>query len=455
MAMAVFSLLGGCAVGPTYHRPDAAPAVDYKEARGWIPAAPADTLERGPWWTLFGDPILNELVASVQVSNQNVIASAAAYAQARALVAQDRAAMFPSVTLDGGGTRAATKSSGTSNTYTASLGATWEPDVWGRLGRTTDNASLTAQATAGDLAAATLSAQGELATDYIALRQTDAQKTMLEETIKGYQRSLAITQARYQAGLVAKTDVLTAQTLLTTANSDALTLDRSRAQYEHAIAVLVGKAPSEFSLPPAPWTAVVPEVPVGVPSVLLQRRPDIAAAERRMAAANEAIGIAQAGYYPSLSLSGAYGGSSSVLGDLFKASSNVWSLGLSATQTLFDAGATRAKVASAQAAYDQTVASYRQTVLTAFQAVEDDLTATRILEKQQELQRQATDSANQAEAQLLNRYRAGQVVYSDVVTAQVTALTARRALVQVQADRQTAAVALIQALGGGWRGLQQ
>lgn len=458
----VFALLtAGCALTPPYQQPPVATPAAFKEAQGWVPAEPADALDRGAWWTLFNDPLLNQLAASVEVSNQNVAAAAAAYAQARALVEQQRAALFPVVSLDGSATRsggnragtataATTSASRTGNNVQLSIGGSWEPDVWGRLRATVNNASASAQASAADLASAKLSAQGELVTDYLTLRLTDAQSALLRDTIAGYERVLQITRNRYAAGVAPKTDVLQSETQLANARADLETLQRQRAQLEHAIAVLVGKAPAEFSIAPAQWTAVVPQVPVGVPSTLLQRRPDIAAAERRVAAANEQIGVARAAYFPSLGLSASYGSGATTAADLFSASSTLWSLGLSAAQTLFDAGATGARVDQARAAREQAVARYRQTVLAAFQGVEDQLAAAQILQRQQELRSAASKAADEAEAQFINRYRAGQVSYTDVVTAQVTALNARRALAQAQADRQTAAVALIQALGGGW-----
>lgn len=462
IAAALVVLLGGCAVGPTYQRPFTPEVSSYKEAEGWVPAAPADALERGPWWLLFGDPVLDQLAARVEVSNQNVAAAVAAYAQARALVREQRASLFPALTLGGGATRSGSSGSGstgttstsggrTGNNYQLSIGGSWEPDVWGRLGRAVDGASAGAQASAADLASARLSAQGELAINYFSLRQLDAQKGLLEETLTGYQRALEIAQNRYNAGIVGKTDVLQAQTQLANAQADDAGLLRQRAQLEHAIAVLVGEAPGNFSLPRAVWKPFVPEVPVGVPSTLLQRRPDIAAAERRVAAANEQIDIARSAYYPSLSLSASYGLGASRVADLFSASSTVWSLGLSAAQVLFNAGATGARVEGSEAAHAQTVARYRQTVLAAFQDVEDQLAATRVLLTQQELRRQASASADQVEQQVLNRYRSGQVGYTEVIAAQATALSARRALVQAMADRQTTAVALIQSLGGGWQ----
>jgi len=452
-------LLAGCAVGPDYQRPGVPDLGAFKEAEGWAPAAPADALARGPWWQLFGDPVLDELAARVEVSNQNVAQAVAAYAQARALVREQRAALFPTVTLNGGANRSHSSggSSGTSgggrtgNSFDVSIGASWEPDVWGRLGRAAESASASAQASEADLASARLSAQGELAANYLTLRQVDAQQALLARTLAGFERSLEIARNRYSAGIAAKTDVLQAQTQLANAQADAADLVRQRAQLEHAVAVLVGQAPAQFALAPVAWNPSVPDVPVGVPSSLLQRRPDIASAERAVAVANAQIGIARSAYYPSLPLGASYGFGAGRLADLFSASGSVWSLGVSAAQTLFNAGATAARVEGSEAAHAQAVARYRQTVLTAFQDVEDQLAAGRALAAQQALRRQASEAADQVEQQVLNRYRSGQVGYTEVITAQATALSARRALVQALADRQTTAVALIQALGGGWQ----
>ena len=460
-AALVTMLLGGCAVGPDYQRSATTEVPAFKEAGAWVSAAPADTLDRGPWWLLFGDPVLNELAARVEVSNQNVAVAVAAYAQARALVREQRASLFPLVSLNGGASRSRSSGNSTTgatgrvgNNYQLGIGGSWEPDVWGRLGRAVDGASAGAQASAADLASAKLSAQGELAANYFALRQTDAQKRLFESTLEGFQRAVEITQNRYTAGIVAKTDVLQAQTQLANARADSAGLVRQRAQLEHAIAVLVGQAPGNFSLPATDWKPAVPSIPVGVPSTLLQRRPDIAAAERRVALANEQIGIAKSGYYPNISLSASGGTGASRVADLFSAPSLVWSLGLSAAQVLFNAGRTDARVDGATAAHEQAVARYRQTVLVAFQDVEDQLAATRVLQLQQALRRQASEAADQVEQQVLNRYRAGQVGYTEVITAQATALNARRALMQAMADRQTTAVALIQSLGGGWLAAQ-
>jgi len=451
LTFALALLAAGCSVGPAYQRPSTPEPAAFKEAEGWVPAAPGDALERGPWWQLFGDAELNRLAGEAARANQEVAAAVANYAQARAVVAQQRASLFPVVSLGAGADRSGGGERSPANQYRVSIGGSWEPDLFGRLRNAVAGARASAAATAADLANVRLAVQGELAANYFALRQLDAQRTLLDTTVEGYQRVLQITQNRFNAGIAAKSDVLQAQTQLANARNDALGLARQRAQLEHAIAVLVGRAPSGFSLAPAPWTVTIPEVPVGVPSTLLQRRPDIAAAERDVAAANAEIGVARSAWFPDIGLSASYGGAASRVGDLFSASSAAWSFGLSAAQALFNAGATRAGVQSAEARHQAAVARYRQTVLDAFADVENQLSATRVLSQQQDLRRQASEAANLVEEQMLNRYKAGQVSYTEVVQAQVTALSARRALIQVQADRQTAAVALIQALGGGWR----
>ena len=445
------ALGAGCAVGPAYQVPSTPAPAAFKEAAGWSPAAPADTRERGPWWTLFGDPVLNDLASQVEVSNQNVAAALASYSAARALVQEQRASLFPSVSLGLSGERAGGRERDSASNYRLNIGGSWEPDVWGRLRAAVTSASAGAAASAADLAAARLSAQGELAVNYFALRQSDAQKALLATTLEGYERVLTITRNRYEAGIVGKSDVLQAETQLANARIDALSLDRSRAQSEHAIAILIGKAPADFALASAPWQPNVPEVPLVVPSTLLERRPDIAASERRVAAANAQIGIARSAYYPNIGLSSSLGSGGSKVGDLFNASNLLWSFGANVAQSIFNAGATRASVAAAEAQHQVAVARYRQSVLDAFGDVENQLAATRVLAEQQVLRKQASTAADQVEAQMLNRYKAGQVGYTEVVQAQATALAARRALVQSQTDRQTTAVALIQSMGGGWQ----
>lgn len=453
--LAVALLLAGCSVTPRYQVPDTALPAGYKEvpaaAEGWLPAAPADALDRGPWWTLFGDETLNTLAGQVEVSNQNIAAAVAGYAQSQSLVKQARASFFPNVSLSGGATRSGGSArTSTGNTYQVGLGASWEAPLWGKLEAGVDAATAGAQASEADLASARLSAQATLASTYFSLREADAEIDVVTRTVESFTRSQTITQNRYDAGVAPKSDLLQAQTQLANAQADLAALRRQRAVLEHAIAVLVGKAPVQFSLPPAAWQMTVPAVPLVVPSELLQRRPDIAGAERSVASANAQIGIARSAYFPSLSLSGSIGQQSSAASQLFNASQTLWSLGVSVAQTIFDAGATRARVEGAEASRDVAVALYRQTTLAALQAVEDQLSLVRMLAEQSPLRQQASKAADDTEVQTLNRYRAGQVSYLEVASAQSSALSARRALVQLQVDQQLAAIGLIQAMGGGW-----
>jgi NodT family efflux transporter outer membrane factor (OMF) lipoprotein len=456
--LAASLVLAGCArlpLAPKYEVPAVDTPVAFKEGKGaWVPAAPADALERGAWWELFDDPYLNRLAEQVQVSNQNVAAAVAAYAQARALTREQRAGLFPQVSLDVRSNRTGGPDTPSRSTYSWSIGATWEPDVFGRLRLGVESARFGEQAAEADLAAARLAAQGELAADYFGLRENDVLIALQTATNAGYARALQITRNRYEAGVVARTDVLQAESQYANAKADLLTFERQRATFEHAIAVLVGKAPADFSIPVDPnWSVKVPAIPPEVPSTLLQRRPDIASAERAVAQSNAQIGIARAGYFPTLNLTGSIGSSATSIGDLFKASNLVWAIGSSLAQTLFDAGATTARVDQARAALDRSAARYRQTVLAAFQDVEDQLTALRVLVGQQTYRAEASRASDLVEQQVLNRYEAGQINYTDVITAQQNAQAARRALVQAQIDHQLAAVALIQALGGGWGGL--
>jgi NodT family efflux transporter outer membrane factor (OMF) lipoprotein len=452
---ATFAFLAACTIGPAYQRPSAPTPVAFKEAPGagatWFPAAPADALDRGPWWQLFGDPTLSALVEQVEVSNQNVAAAVAAYAQAQALVRQERAALFPSLALDASASRnggAATLASHTS--LQLGLAASWEPDIWGQLRLAVTGAQASAQASAANLAAARLSAQAALASDYFALREADNEIALLKAAVAAYETSLRITHNQYDAAIAQRTDVLQAQTLLETTRANLTAMVGQRAILEHAMALLVGKPPAEFSVTVAAWDAKVPGLPLVVPSELLQRRPDVAAAERAVAAANAQIGIQRAAYFPSLGLSASYGSAGSNLPSLFRASNTIWSLGLSAAQTLFDAGATRARVEGAEAARDVAIANYRQTVLSAFQAVEDQLATSRSLAEQESERRAASADADRTEQLTLNQYLQTQVPYTSVVTAQVTALSARQTLSQLMSSRQAAAIALIQAMGGGW-----
>ena len=455
--LAALGALTGCAVGPAYERPEAPTPAAWKEApaaQGWAPATPADALERGQWWKLFGDAGLDALAEKVQLSNQNIAIAVANYTQAQAAVREQRAALFPTVAFTGNARRSGERGSGATGTSSVALGASWEPDLWGRLRESVTGAQAQAQASEADLASARLSMLGELAINYFALREADAEIGVLDVTIEGYERSLTITRNRYQAGIAAQSDVLQAETLLANTRAQRAALVRTRAALEHAIAVLTGVPPAGFVLPSVAWTPVVPRIPNGLPSELLQRRPDIASAERAVAAANAQIGIARSAYYPSFSIDASLGRSSTRIADLFNASNTLWALGLSVAQVVFDAGAIGARVDQATAARDAVIARYRQTVLTAFQSVEDQLSGATSLEEQLRQYALASQAADKTEEQIVNRYRAGQVGYTEVVVAQVSALNARRNVLQLQVAQQLAAVGLIQALGGGWQGLE-
>jgi NodT family efflux transporter outer membrane factor (OMF) lipoprotein len=408
------------------------------------------------------------------VSNQNLAAAEAAYRQASALVRQQRAALFPiftaaasgdrvnsasgrtvTTTSPGGtGTGITTATAGHTQTiYQADVGASWELDVWGRLRRTLEGASASAQASAADLAGARLSNQSQLATTYLQLREADAERRLVADTVAGYAKALQVTQNRYAVGVDAKTDVLQAQTQLADAQAQEATLLLQRIQSEHAIADLIGKAPADFTLAPEPeWHVTVPEIPAGIPSTLLQRRPDIAAAERRAAAASAGIGVQEAAYFPSLTLTGALSFASTSLSTLFDAAGESKSVRLSSSATLFDWGATPARVSGARAAYDQAVAQYRQTVLDAFRGVEDQLAAVTLLTREYDLRKQQSAAADETESRTLNQYKAGRISYTDVVVIQAAALNARRALASTALSRQVATVSLVTALGGGWAG---
>jgi NodT family efflux transporter outer membrane factor (OMF) lipoprotein len=462
-----FAVAGGCAVGPNYHRPSAPVPQRYKEAEGWKPAEPREAASGSAWWSVYNDTTLDELEKQIDISNQTLKASEAAWRQAVALVSQSRAQLFPTIgvaasaTRSGGpGGRSATGTTGTGTTVTASTHPTnqfdvnangsWDLDIWGKIRRTLESSVASAQASEAQLAAARLSAQATLASDYIQLRIADEQKQLLDQTVEAYTRSLEIAQNQYKVGVVAKADVITAETQLDSAQSQQIGIGVTRAVLEHAIAVLIGKAPGDFSLAPATLGATVPVVPIGVPSALLERRPDVADAERKMAAANAQIGVAVAGFFPDLTLSGSYGFASTVAAGLVKAPNGLWSVGANASDALIDFGARWAQVRGARAAYDGAVASYRQTVLTAFEQVEDELATLRILEQQFDIQHKTVQSANLSLQLTLNQYRAGTVAYTSVVTAQTIALGDAEQLLTIRQNRLTASVALIQALGGGW-----
>ena len=467
LALLTTAVLAGCAVGPNYVRPSVATPPAFKEAAGWVRAQPDDAAPRGDWWTLFNDPVLNQLEAQVEVSNQNLAAAEAGYRQARASVAEQRAALFPTVGLTGSAQRSdhgvgtvvtapggsggvVTPGGGARNSYQLGAQASWEPDLWGKIRRTVEAAGAQAQASEADIANAKLSAQSQLAIDYVALRADDEQKRLIDLTVDAYQRSLTIATNRYNAGMAVKSDMLSAQTQLDNAKAQSADIGQQRAQMEHAIAVLTGQPPANLTIAPAPWSLAVPATPAAVPSLLLQRRPDIASAERKVAAANAQIGVQEAAYFPTLTLSGQGGVNSSSLASLFSSSATFWSLGANVAETLLDFGARHARVNQAKATYDQTVAQYRQTVLSAFQDVEDALVAERVLAEEEPLRAQASQAADQSEQIAINQYNAGTAIYTTVVVAQASALSARQSLLSLQRDRITAATQLIAALGGGW-----
>jgi NodT family efflux transporter outer membrane factor (OMF) lipoprotein len=455
-----FVALTGCLVGPDYQRPQpaAAPSPEFKEAQDFRPALPRDTIDRGPWWSIYGDPTLDQIAAQIDISNQNLKVSEAAYRQARALIRQSQSALYPTLGNSGAAQQTGTgaqRSTGIRDTSTGQLTAggtlTWEIDVWGRIRRTVESDSAAAQASAADLASARLSAQSDLTTNYFSLRISEQRRRLFEASVAAYAHSMQIVQNQVNAGIASRVDLVQARTLYEQTRAQLVAEGIARAQFEHAIAVLVGKSPSDFSIEPAPLPETVPTVDAGIPSALLERRPDIASAERQMAAANAQIGVAEAAFYPDITLNGSIGFLSPIINNLFQLGSAVWSIGPQLVGTLIDGGARRAQVESARANYDRTVATYRQTVLAAFQQVEDELTQQRILEQQEQVQRAAVGSAREAERLALNQYRAGTVPYTTVIQTQTAALTAEQTLLNVRLSRFTASATLVKALGGGWR----
>ena len=453
--LVILMVISGCAVGPDYKRPDAPVPASFKELKGWREALPRDQEIRTKWWEAFGDPILNSLAEQVNVSNQSIALAESQYRQAQALVQLARANYFPTVSAGAAYTRSLPAGGG--GTYSVvdqhqvSLNAAWEVDLWGKVRRQVESSSASAAASFADLQAMRLSMQTELALNYFQLRTLDAQKKNLEEAVEAYAKSLELTQNRYNAGVVAKADVAAAKTQLKSTQAQAIDVGVQRAQLEHAIALLTGKPPADFSLPSVTFVAPQIKIPVALPSDLLERRPDIASAERQMAAANAKIGVAKAAYYPSLSLSGSLGYLSTELATLFTAPSFFWAIGpMALATTLFDGGARKAQTEQAIAAYDGTVAFYRQTVLTGFQEVEDNLAALRILDEEAQMQEQAVNSAHESVTLMTNQYRAGIVSYLNVVTVQTIALTNERAAISISGQRLKAATLLVKALGGGW-----
>lgn len=441
-------LLSGCVVGPDYVRPPAPIPATYAELKNWTPARPLDDIDRGAWWSIYNDPLLDDLERQIDIGNQNLRAYEAAYRKARAIVAEARANYYP--TLSAVGSADKLRQSGkTTTTKTTELGASWDIDLWGKVRRQVESDVAGAEASAAELASIRLSVQAELATDYFELRYQDSLAKLLTETVKAYERSLNITRNQYASGVAALSDVITADTTLKTTQASLIATGVARAEYEHAIAILIGKPPADLSIPPWLLTTAVPDVPVQVPSTLLQRRPDIAQAERTMRQQNALIGVETAAYYPSITLSADLG-LASTSGALFELSKRMWELAVSGSETLFDAGQRSAAVKAARADYDQAVANYRETVLEAFRDVEDNLSNLRILAEQAKKQAEAVALAREAVRISLNEYKAGTTNYTTVVTAQATALSNEQTALQIMANRLTANVALVKALGGGW-----
>ena len=463
-------VLSSCLVGPDYVKPPTAtaPMPEYKETAdiNFRPAMPSDAIDRGPWWNIYGDGNLEQLTAQVDVSNQNLKAQEAAYRQAVALVRQTQSSLYPTIGYTGSvNQNSSSGSRSTAGLQTAAVGnsvgqyasggtLTWEIDVWGRIRRSIESNSAAAQASAADLAAARLSAQSSLVTNYFSLRVSDQRRRLLEESVAAYGRSMQIVQNQVNAGVASRVDLTQAQTLYEQTRAQLIAEGVSRAQYEHAIAALIGKTPAEISVATAPLPPEVPTIDGGVPSALLERRPDIAAAERQMASANAQIGVAQAAYYPDITLNASINFVSTLISTLFQINSAVWSVGPQLAGTLVDGGGRAAQVDSARASYDQAVATYRQTVITAFQQVEDSLAQQRVLIQQEAVQRAAVAAAREAERLSLNQYRAGTVPYTTVIQTQTAALSSEQTLLNVRLSRFTASATLITALGGGWRNVQ-
>lgn len=452
--------LSGCTVGPKYHPPAVQAPPAYKEAENWKPAQPNDQNLGGDWWTIFHDPQLDALELQINVSNQNLKAAEAQFRQARAVLRYSRADYYPTVTAGLSATRTRVSSNRpplsstfdgvTYNDFVMPVNFSYQVDVWGRVRRTVEANREQAQASAGDLATVNLSMHADLALDYFQARSFDAEEQLLNSTVKQYEQALQLTQSQFRGGIASEVEVEQATTQLETVRGAAIDVGVLRAQYEHAVAILIGKPPAEFSLPPLPLTAPPPSIPVSVPSELLERRPDIAAAERRVAAANAQIGVAKSAYYPSINLGGGGGLESANLGNLLNGPSGLWSIGLSAAVTVFDGGRRRALTDQALAGYDYQVAAYRQSVLTGFQQVEDNLAAVRILEHEAQVQDEAVAAAQRSLALSIKRYKGGVTTYLEVITAQNADLTDEVTSVNILGRRMANTVLLIQALGGGW-----
>ena len=444
------AMLVSCALGPDYRRPQTVTPQAYKENKDWKIAEPRDNVARGKWWEIFADTQLNALADKVNVSNQTLRVAEAQYRRSQALVQSARAGLFPTVAAAAGVTRSGSGTRGAATTYDVGANAGWDADIWGRVSRTVESNEASAAASAADLESVRLLVQSELVINYLQLRVLDTQKKLLDESAAAFAKSLQLTQNRYKAGLAGRVDVAQAEAQLKSTQAQSIDTSVQRAQLEHAIAVLLGASPAEFALPVATVIAAIPAIPAGLPSELLERRPDVAAAERRVAAANAQIGVAKAAFYPSLTLSGSAGYQSSSFARWLTAPSRVWSLGPDLALSLFDGGLRKALTNQAIASYDASVATYRQTVLGAFQDVEDNLAALRILEQEAQVQLEAVAAARQSVDLTVNQYKAGIVSYLNVVTVQTTLLTNERTALALLGRRLTAAAQLVRALGGGW-----
>lgn len=449
-----FAVVAACAVGPNYHRPKLDAAPNYKEAGDWKPSEPNDVLNRGPWWEIFKDDALNQLEVRIDISNETVKAAAAAYDQARALVAQARAGYWPTVGVNAGKTRGSTDGGPTKTLDSAGVSAGWDLDIWGQIRRSAESSRASAQSSAAALAAARLSAEAALASDYFELRAQDQLQKLLDDTVVAEELSLKITESRYHFGVAARADVVSAETQLLSSQAQQVNAKIQRGILEHAIAVLIGQQPASFSLAPTTMRADVPTVPAGVPSTLLERRPDVAEAERKVAAANAQIGVAVSAFFPNLTLSGSDNYSGPAWSRLIEVPNRIWSVGPQLAETLFDGGLRRSQVAQARAAYDVSVDNYRQTVLSGFQQVEDEIVTLRVLEKEAVIEDATVAAAREAEKLTLNQYKAGTVPYSSVITAQTIRLSAEETALSVLSTRLQASVALIEAVGGGWDAVQ-
>jgi NodT family efflux transporter outer membrane factor (OMF) lipoprotein len=461
--LAPLVLLAACAAAPDYKRPAAPASAEFKETPGaWKQAQPRDEIARGKWWEMFGDPQLNALVEKIDVSNQTLAAAEAQYRQAQAAARAARAALFPEVdanlsasrSLSPTGAIGGTTAGRTITNHSAGLSiSNWELDLWGRVRSGVEASKAAAQASRGDLVSARLSLQTQLATNYFQLRVLDVQRKLLEDTLAGLRKSLELTHNRYNVGVAAKVDVVQADAQIKSVLVQATDVGVQRAQLEHAIAILTGVTPAELSIAPQPaYAAAVPVIPPGLSSQLLERRPDVAAAERRVAAANAQVGAAQAAFFPVVALSANFGFRSADTASWFSAPSRFWSIGPSAVMALFDAGLRRAQSDQAIAAYDATVANYRGITLTAFQEVEDNLAALRILEEEAKAENDAVEAARLSASLTINQYKAGTVSFLSVVTVQTALLNEERSAVGILGRRMAAAVALVRALGGGWQG---